>query len=97
MGNIALKTLLKVGARFIMKSKFWYIKERFNPQLDKPYYRALGNISKLEASRHESTLYGYNNLLRFDNEEDYNAALVRLNLAPNNTIEAGDTAHNSTK
>jgi hypothetical protein len=94
VGNIALKTLLKVGARGIMKPKFWYIKERFNPQFDKPYYRALGNISKLEASRHESTLYGYNSIIRFDNEEDYKAALVRLNLAPKNTIETGDTAHN---
>ena len=61
-----------------MKSKFWYIKKRHNPQFSKPYYRALGNISKLEAGRHESTLYGCNTLLRFDNEEDYKAALVRL-------------------
>jgi hypothetical protein len=35
-----------------MKGKFWYIKERHNPQLDSPYYVALGNISKKEVHKY---------------------------------------------
>lgn len=69
-----------INKGYKMKSKFWYIKERHNPQFDKPYYRALGNISKLEASRHENTLYGYNILLKYDNEKDYNDALKLFNI-----------------
>jgi hypothetical protein len=59
-----------------MKGKFWYIKERHNPQLE-IYYVPLGNISQKEAKKHEKTPYGYNVILRFDTKEEY---LKKLNV-----------------
>ena len=54
-----------------MKNKYWYIKERHNPRMAKPYYTALGNISVKEAKKHEKTLYGYNYAIRYTNYTDY--------------------------
>jgi hypothetical protein len=61
-----------------MKPKFWYIKERHNPQFDKPYYTGLGRISQKEVKEYENPLYGFNVLLKFDNESDYKLKLVEL-------------------
>lgn len=54
-----------------MKGKYFYIKERFNPQFDKTAYYALGNISKADAQNHFYSLYGYNNILRFSTKKEY--------------------------
>lgn len=61
-----------------MKAKYWYIKERCNSQLSRPYYNALGNISKKEATKHENPIYGHNYLLRFNNESDYEKEISKL-------------------
>ena len=63
-----------------MKAKYWYIKERHNPQFEKPYYTALGNISQTEARKHENPLYGYNVLIRFETEKDYMEKCKELNI-----------------
>jgi len=66
------------------KAKYWYIKERRNPQLmqsrGKPYYTALGNITQTEAKKHESSLYGMNFVLRFSTEEEYKQKLTELGI-----------------
>jgi len=53
----------------------FYIKERYNPQFDKPYYVALGKLTKKEAKKKESSIYGNNYILSYDTEENYNKAL----------------------
>lgn len=60
-----------------MRKKF-YLKERHNPQFDKPYYVKLGQITKAEAMRHENSIYGYNKILIFENENSYNKAIADL-------------------
>lgn len=54
-----------------MKYKYWYIKERWNPQHNKPSFTALGNISTTEAKKYEKTLYGTNYVIRYSNYTDY--------------------------
>lgn len=63
-----------------MKPKYWYIKERHNPQFDKPYYVALGNITKDEAIKAGMSLYGYNNILRIDTEQEYRKKIKELGI-----------------
>lgn len=58
-----------------MDKKF-YLKERHNPQLGKPYYVPLGQISKKEALKNKNCIYGYNNILEFDNIDEYQAAIA---------------------
>lgn len=58
--------------------KLFYIKERSNPQLDKPYYVALGQLSKPAARKHAKTLYGQNSLLSYATQEEYITALKDL-------------------
>lgn len=60
-----------------MVAKLWYIKERHNPQSG-IYYVAQGRLSKTEAKRREDSLYGYNYMLCFNSEVDYEAELARL-------------------
>jgi hypothetical protein len=57
-----------------MKLKF-YIKERHNPQFKKPYYVALGMLTKKEAKNKENSLYGENYILSYNTEEEYNNAI----------------------
>lgn len=49
----------------------WWILERHNPQLDKPYYIACGQISKTAAKRKENTLYGMNVMRQYKDEKAY--------------------------
>lgn len=59
-------------------TKLFYIKERDNPQLSKPYYTAYGQLSKTAAKRKESTLYGANAMHSFATAEEYRAEIARL-------------------
>jgi len=61
------------------KPKYWYIKERHNPQFKKPYYIALGNIRAIDAKKHEDTLYGFNIIHRYNSENEYRNALKDFN------------------
>ena len=58
-------------------TKKYYIKERNNPQLG-IYYVKMGQMSKSEAREYDSSLYGFNTLLSFDTEEQYNTEIDRL-------------------
>ena len=58
-----------------MKPKYYYIKERHNPQFTGPYFVGLGNIKQSEAKCYEDTLYGYNIVHRYETKEAYEAAL----------------------
>jgi len=60
-----------------MKRKYYWIKERDNPQTG-IYYVACGNLSLIEAKRSENAIYGYNIMHRFDSEDKYDAELNRL-------------------
>ncbi len=59
------------------KPQAYWIKERHNPQTG-VYYVAMGQMSKSTAKRCEKPLYGSNNMLQFDTEEEYKAELERL-------------------
>lgn len=59
--------------------KRYYIKERHNPQFDKPYYSACGQLSRIEAK--ENSLYGNNVMLEYASLEEYNKALDQLKVA----------------
>lgn len=62
----------------VMKYKYWYIKERHNPQLG-IYYIKLGNISAREASQYGDSLYGNNYILKFESESEYNKKCIEYN------------------
>ncbi len=68
------------------KYKYWYLKRRDNPQLGTYYYR-LGNISQAAAKRAGGSLYGQNNVLRFESSDELEKEIVRL-------IESGETIQN---
>lgn len=61
------------------RKKKFYIKERNNPQFDKPYYIGKGQLTKKKAlSIENSSSYGHNIMLSYDTEEEYNEALKTL-------------------
>lgn len=61
-----------------MKGKYFWIKERDNPQLG-TYYVAMGNITTKEAKKYESPrLYGSNIMHKYDTKEAYETALFYL-------------------
>jgi hypothetical protein len=66
--------------------KLFYIGERSNPQLRKPYYKAYGQLSKADAKRKENCLYGSMWLTAYETEEQYLAALEQIK-------ESGKTIH----
>jgi hypothetical protein len=53
-----------------MKPKYWWIKERQNPQLG-TYYVAMGPLSIQKAMRSERSLYGHNYMHKFESEAAY--------------------------
>jgi hypothetical protein len=60
------------------KLSYW-IKERHNPQFDKPYYSACGQLTFSRAQRkQEGTLYGHNVMHEYATEAEYKAAIERL-------------------
>ncbi len=60
-----------------MKCKYWWIKERHNPQIG-VYYTPLGQVSIAYAKKLERPLYGYNVMLRFENQKDYESKLKEI-------------------
>lgn len=58
--------------------KLYYIKKRYNPQFDRPYYSACGQLGKREAKRKEGSLYGFNEMLEFTSAEDYQKAIEQF-------------------
>ncbi len=62
----------------MMSVKSYWIKERHNPQFDKPYYHAYGQLSKREAAKKEDSKYGFNVMLEYATEEEYKAALAKF-------------------
>jgi len=59
-------------------AKKFYIKERFNPQFDKPYYVAKGQLTKKEAKKIENSIYGNNYMLQYNTEIEYKEAIDKL-------------------
>jgi hypothetical protein len=60
-----------------MAGKYFWIKERHNPQLG-VYYVPMGNLTVKEAKKHESPIYGTNYMNRFNSQEAYEMELARL-------------------
>jgi len=58
-----------------MRKKLYYIKERHNPQFEKPYYSGCGQLFKKQAKAMLGALYGTNYMLTYETEEEYNKAL----------------------
>jgi hypothetical protein len=56
------------------KLSYW-IKERFNPQFDKPYYSKGGQLTKAAAKKKENTIYGDN---EYKTLEAYEAAIFQF-------------------
>ena len=65
------------AAMNVKRVKFYWIKERHNPQLG-VYYVRMGQISVREANQHDNPLYGHNILHRYETQEQYDAELARL-------------------
>lgn len=57
--------------------KLFYIRERFNPQFQKPYYSPMGQLTKKDAKKWEKPIYGFNNMLSYENEADYKKAIEK--------------------
>ena len=60
-----------------MTAKYYWIKERHNPQLG-IYYACLGNITTKEAKKYENSLYGTNYMHKFETKKEYEAEIERL-------------------
>jgi hypothetical protein len=63
------------------KYKFWWIRSRFNPQLNTTLYFAYGNRSEREMRPKSQTAYGSVRLLRFESAEEYAAKVAELEAA----------------
>ena len=61
-----------------IKMKLYYIKERHNPQLSKPYYSAQGKLTKKEAKEIEKSLYGFNTMKSYNTEIEYKEEINKL-------------------
>ncbi len=59
-------------------AKLFWIKERHNPQLNKPYYTACGQITKKRAKEIEDSIYGDNYMLSFNTQAEYESKLETL-------------------
>ena len=56
----------------------FYIGERSNPQLSKPYYVAMGKLTKKEAASRAKPVYGSMRLTGYATEAEYTASLEAL-------------------
>jgi hypothetical protein len=57
-------------------AKKYYLGERINPQLSKPYYKAYGQLSKKEAAKKEKDqTYGSMTLTAFETKVGYETAI----------------------
>ncbi len=59
-------------------TKYYWIKERHNPQFKYPYYIGYGNITTKHARAMENPSYGYNTMFRFTSKKEYEAKLRSL-------------------
>lgn len=61
------------------KTLNYYIGERINPQLPKPYYMALGLLTKKNANKYsKECLYGSISITEYQNKIDYDDAIAKL-------------------
>ena len=61
------------------KGSKYYLKERNNPQLSKPYYKMKGLMTKKEVKKLEgSEIYGSNIYFCFNTKEEYESEIERL-------------------
>ena len=61
-----------------MTGKYYWIKERHNPQLG-VYYKLYGRgLTVKEAKSMGSSLYGFNYMLKYKTEAEYNNAIEKL-------------------
>lgn len=56
-------------------AKKFYLGERHNPQLKKPYYVAYGQLTKKGAKAAENCVYGNMYLTPYDDQESYDTAV----------------------
>lgn len=59
----------------------YYLKERHNPQFDKPFYVKYGPISAAHAKRLEQSIYGTNHMLHFKDKIAYETKIEELKAA----------------
>lgn len=53
----------------------YYIVRRDNPQLPRPYFTAIGKVSKKIAKEKSEAVYGSKTLLTYDTKEEYEEML----------------------
>jgi hypothetical protein len=58
--------------------KYYWIKERYNPQYGTCYVACGNTYTVKDAKKAESPLYGENIMHKFDTEEEYNKEIKRL-------------------
>lgn len=61
-----------------MAQKKYYIGQRNNPQLPKPYFVAYGQLSKAEVQRKENAIYGSMILTPYDTQVLYDNQIAAL-------------------
>jgi hypothetical protein len=61
-----------------MKITKYYIGERSNPQLEKSYYIAYGQLTKKEAAKKQMSLYGSLYLTSYDNLSSFEEAKSKI-------------------
>jgi hypothetical protein len=69
-----------------MAGKYWWLKERCNPQLGK-YWVKCGRITVKEARKKEDSSYGDNYMHKFNSEEEYAATVDELNSNGERVVE----------
>jgi len=57
---------------------YYWIKERNNPQFDKPYFVAYGQMKAREARKLENAIYGSNIMRKFRTKKAYDQTLEKL-------------------
>ena len=74
---IPIGFVVRKGEKEMGKKSYW-IKERHNPQFEKPYYTACGQLTIKEAKSMENSLYGSNYMLRFHTKDSYVKKILQL-------------------
>ena len=59
-------------------NKLYWIKERNNPQFDKPYYVTCGQMSAKETRKMENPIYGENYMHSYTSKAAYKARIKEL-------------------
>ena len=61
-----------------MIGKFYWLKERHNPQFKKPYWKACGQITAKAAKAKEASIYGDTYMHEFVTKEEYEKKISEL-------------------